>query len=282
MKWLKLLRLRSNNWKKRTWVNNDVPFLIDVFHTSKSPEYKRRAVTILGEIRDDSALEVLTISLISDDYFLRREAAIALGKIGSNDVNAVNALTTALDTEDYYFNIEIVNALTKIGSKDSITKLIIAYAKSRGRNGALSALCVIDKNWEKTAQAHKAVPELERALSDRNVKTSWEAYDAKVVGYLRRNYGSTREGAGNQWQMEECKYEMFLRAACMLEAIEGGKAEKYLTPSILDLMSEYICDYVTTNEILVTGNPGASKRDRIIFDRCEGFRRALQKLKAEA
>ena len=68
----------------------------------------------------------------------------------------------------------------------------------------------------------------------------------------------------------------------MLEAIEGGKAEGYLTPSILDLMSESICDYVTTNEILIPGTPGASKRNRIIFDRCEGFRRALQKLKAEA
>jgi hypothetical protein len=188
-----------------------------------------------------------------------------------------------LDTEDYYLRIEVVKALAKVGGKDSITPLIIAYAKSRGRNGALSALCSIDKDWEKTTQAHDAVVELKRALSDKNARTRWEAYDAKVVGFLNRRYGSTREGAGNQWQMEECRYEMFFAAACMLEAIEGGKAEGYLTESVLALMSDYICDYVTEKELtLAAGNPGSSKRDRIIYSRCEGFRRALQKLKAEA
>lgn len=283
MKWLSLLKLKSRNWAKKTWGNNDIPFLIDVFHTSESPDSKRRIVTLLGEIRHVSALGLLIRSLFSEDNLLRREAAIALGKIASNDASVVQALTDSLDTEDYYFRIELVKALAKIGSKDSITPLVISYAKSRGRNGALSALCSIDKNWEKTTQAHEAVAELKRALSEKNTRTRWEAYDAKVVGFLNRNYGSTREGAGNQWQMEECRYEMFLTAACMLEVIEGGRAEGYLTESILALMSDSICEYVTANEMtLPAGRPGSSKRDRIILFRCEEFRHALRKLKAEA
>jgi hypothetical protein len=147
----------------------------------------------------------------------------------------------------------------------------------------LSALCSIDKNWERTTQAREAVAELKRALSDINVQTRWEKYDSKVVGFLRRNYGSTREGSGNQWQMEECRFEMFLMAACMLEAIEGGEAEGYLTSSVLALMSDDICNYLVANDTaLAAGKPGSSKRDRIIFSRCEEFRRALQRLKSKA
>jgi hypothetical protein len=281
MNWLKMLKLRSRHWKEKTWSGDDIPFLIDAFRASGSPESKIRILTILGQIKDPGTLGIFVDSLGADDSLLRQEAAIALGKIGSNDPAVVRALIESLDTEDYFFRIEVVKALAKTGNKDVIAPLIISYAKSRGRNGALAALCSIDKDWEKTPKARLAANELRKALVDDNTRKSWETYDAKVVGFLRRNHGSTREPSGNLWQMEECRFEMFLRAACMLEAIEGGEAEKYLTLPIVDLMSDHVCEYIAANDTtLASGKPGSSKRDRIVFARCEEFRRELKKLRS--
>ncbi len=99
-------------------------------------EVRREAVKALGKIGDGSAVDGICAALHDSDHDVRETAALSLGKIG--DARAIRALVLALLDEESFV-----------------------------RSAAYNSLMDIDQQWEKTAAAKSALPQIKTALNYR-------------------------------------------------------------------------------------------------------------------
>lgn len=82
---------------------------------NKDVSIRVKAARALGEIGDDSVVDVLIRSLEDDSIDVKRSVVWALGKIGST--KAINALVDVLKNEEAGLKIEAAKALKEVSSK---------------------------------------------------------------------------------------------------------------------------------------------------------------------
>ena len=96
----------------------------------KDPNSNRsELVQALGWAKDPSAVPVLIRGLRGGAHeYVKREAAISLGKIG--DPGAVDALAPLLDNRDWFFRRDVANALAAIGGEKAAGAIIRSFEKN--------------------------------------------------------------------------------------------------------------------------------------------------------
>jgi HEAT repeat protein len=131
---------------------------------------KLYSIKFLDETISDKAVDPLIRALKDSDYFVRQNAAEALGKIGSDKV--VGALIRALKDSDSYMRRNAAEALGKIGSDKAVDSLILGLKDSDDfvRRKAAEALIKIGSD--------KAVDPLILALKDSDGYMRWNATEA--------------------------------------------------------------------------------------------------------
>lgn len=141
----------DNYWKTSEIAKNSVPIFISAL-TSNDPGVRSSAAEVLGEIKDDRAIEPLIAALEDEVNYVREEAVKALEIF--EDKRAVEPLIIALRFNDSYE--EIIEALNSI-----------------------------DRDWTSSAAAKKAVPLFMEMLKSRQIKQRREA--ALMLGKIKDN-----------------------------------------------------------------------------------------------
>jgi len=109
---------------KKMQAKRDVRGLIKVLRSKafERSALRENAASALGELGDESALEVLTWALEDKNSYVRVNAVKALGKIGGK--RAVESLIQALRHEDLYFRHGAIDGLGDIGDERAVQPLI--------------------------------------------------------------------------------------------------------------------------------------------------------------
>ncbi len=150
----------------------DVPSLVKQLK-SPDPDLRRAAAKELGEAGPDAktAITALTTALGDKDLFVRRFAAQALGEIGPEAKSAVKPLSEALKDPKKEVAQAAATALGKIGAVEPLAALAGDTRRDpAARRKAIEALGAMK------ADARSAVPDLTKALKDKDVRI--EAADA--------------------------------------------------------------------------------------------------------
>jgi len=130
---------------------------------SKEQRVREKAAYLLGEIKDESAIEALKLTLRNDKPYVRKIAAEALGEIGGKAV--ITPLQMALNDESADAREGAAYALGKIKAYDT--------------KGDLKRVLLEDKDPNVRAQAARALGELQyfqgeayfiKLLNDKNIK----------------------------------------------------------------------------------------------------------------
>ena len=149
----------------------------DVARLLKDREPGVRAAAISTAVACDGkrAVPVLIPLLKDASWEVRREAIKALGKLG--DKAAVDGLCLVLMDRDHDVRESAALALGKIGDARAIRPLVLALldVESFVRSTAHGALMQINGHWEKTADAHSALPQIKAALKNREYWISHSA-----------------------------------------------------------------------------------------------------------
>lgn len=87
------------------------------------PEMRCRAAEVLGELRDDRAVEPL-LAALDDDRAVRVAAVEALGRIG--DPRAIEALLGFVNGEDKRLGVVAARALGELGDSRALPELVAA------------------------------------------------------------------------------------------------------------------------------------------------------------
>ena len=112
----------------------------------------RRAVPSLVKCLKDTFWEV------------RQSAAKALGTLG--DTSAVDALCQVIQDPDRDVRESVIVALGELGDPRAIQPLVLALLDTENavRNAASAALYKINRRWDETESAHRALPKVKSAL----------------------------------------------------------------------------------------------------------------------
>lgn len=146
--------------------------LIKVLRDDENMQAQIRATTILGDIKDNRAVEPLIYALKSaskassqESTILGIEAATALGKI--KDARAVAPLIEALSVEDIRIRRSAADALREIG-EPSVEPLIASF-KNKTKNIKLIATIILGDLKDKRATE----PLIQEILLDDFGETEW-------------------------------------------------------------------------------------------------------------
>jgi len=168
----------------------DRGLLVDYFRAEKSPEVRLQAVRCRGIRNEPEPSNILLIlpvdprsSLKDRDAAVRREAAIALGRVG--DRGTVPALMAALGDPDPFVDWSIRRALRTLNAWGDGHALTAALLDPRRRE---SALKLADETW--------SVPVVE-ALYDALAKTRDVPGRARIVTVLAGLYRQYPAWSGN-------------------------------------------------------------------------------------
>ena len=181
--------------------NQIVSGLWSLYQKGKFSFLKENAIKILAQIKPDNIIDSLIENLKNEDCIVRRNAAFALGKIGSE--KAIDALIKALtEDEDSSVRKKAAGALGKIGSERAIDPLMkalkdenssvrwdVAFALGETRSekavDALIKVLTEDEDsymrWSATialgkTRSEKAVDVLRKVLTeDEDLRVRWSA-----------------------------------------------------------------------------------------------------------
>jgi HEAT repeat protein len=150
-----------------------IPELVKALNHEDS-DVRKSAAEALGRIGSDATIPGLVKALNDGNSFIARIAAEALGRIGSD--SAIPGLVKALNHEDSDVRKSAAEALGKIDSDSAIPGLVKAlnHKDSLVRWVAAKALGKIGSD--------SAIPELVKALNDENSFVRWVA--AKALGKI--------------------------------------------------------------------------------------------------
>jgi HEAT repeat protein len=151
------------------------------------PHVRSAAVGALSKLGDPRAIGPLA-GRLRDDHWEVREAAIrALGLFKDN--SAVGPLVGALKDRDREVREAAVRALMEIGDPAAVEALVVTLKDEQDSVRALAttALRRLDRNWEKSAAAKRAIPELRAGLKHREYWVRQAAADALAkIGEMRQ------------------------------------------------------------------------------------------------
>lgn len=99
--------------------------LIKTNYAEMLPKDKEAAVWILGELKEESCLDILIKASVHKYINIRRMAVSAMGKMG--DIRAEGALLRALGDENPQVICYAIKSLSKIKSEKAITKIKHIY-----------------------------------------------------------------------------------------------------------------------------------------------------------
>lgn len=108
--------------------------------THDDKNIRRCSAKVLGEIRDERAIEPLIVNLKDSNKWVRRETSGALSKMGEP---ATDPLIHLLDDPDWKVRGAAAWALGRIGSKNAVEPLIKSLLEDENgfvRSGAVNAL----------------------------------------------------------------------------------------------------------------------------------------------
>jgi len=172
-----------------------IPELVKALNHEDS-DVRKSAAEALGKIGSDATIPGLVKALNDENSFIAKIAAEALGRIGSD--SAIPELVKALNHEDSDVRKSAAEALGKIDSDSAIPGLVKAlnHKDSLVRRVAANALGKIGSD--------SAIPELVKALNDENSFVRWVAANAlgkigsvvaisKLVKALSHEDSSVRE-----------------------------------------------------------------------------------------
>ncbi|NEQ69233.1 MAG: hypothetical protein F6K21_27850 [Symploca sp. SIO2D2] len=130
-----------------------LPLLIKALKDKE--DYVRKNVAVaLGKIGTEAVIPTLIQALQDQDYFIRSRAAVALGKIGTRAV--IPALIQALQDQDYFVRSNAAEVLGAISTESAISVLIQALQHQEHivRSNAVEALGKIGAKAAITALIH--------------------------------------------------------------------------------------------------------------------------------
>jgi HEAT repeat protein len=121
------------------------------------------AVT-LGKLGDASIVDRLTAVLKDSNWSVRKGAVEALGQLKA--ANAIEAIARLLKDPDHDVRETTIHALAQIRDPRAIEPLVVALTDSQTsvRRAAAGTLRLIDREWERSEAAQRAIPELKAAL----------------------------------------------------------------------------------------------------------------------
>ena len=125
------------------------------------------------------------------NWSVRKAAVEALGRL--KDARAVEALTELLKDPDHDVREVTVAALGELGELRAVERLVLTLADSQSavRQLAAAALRRIDYQWEKSAAARQAIPELKIALQSNEYWVRQSA--SEVMAKLDKVYAAEPE-----------------------------------------------------------------------------------------
>jgi HEAT repeat protein/3',5'-cyclic AMP phosphodiesterase CpdA len=194
-----------------------IPELVKALNDEDS-DVRRRAAEALGKIGSDAAIEELVKALNDEDSDVRRRAAEALGKIGSDA--AIEELVKALNHENSSVRRSVANALLNIGSDAAIEALVKAlnHEDFYVRKRVTDALGNIGSD--------AAIPGLVKALNDEN--SSVRSRAAKALS----NIGSDAAIPGLVKALNQEDYDVRMIAANALGKIGSDAAIEELVKAL--------------------------------------------------
>ncbi len=144
-------------------------------------------INILGELKDERAIEPLIGLLKDENSQIRKEAAKALGKIG--DLRALEPLITTLDDQSSDVRDGAVIGLGELKHIDIVEPLINSFFKEARRGSSYGpnnlydwVLMEVDSNWKHSEVVKRIIPTL---ISDMNL--GWVKEALKVVEWAPGN-----------------------------------------------------------------------------------------------
>lgn len=151
--------------------------LVEILANEAEPSYSRRsAISALGRLGDERAIEPLVSALQDKDRYLRREAAKALGELGSSA--AIGPLIKALEDSEEYVRRSAITALGVLGDARAIEPLeqMLEDQSFFTRSESEKSLRKIEERIKESALAKEREAELESSSS-----ATAEVETAKVV-----------------------------------------------------------------------------------------------------
>lgn len=124
-----------------------------------SSSSRRNAISALGRLGDERAVELLVSALQDEDKYLRREAAKALGELGFP--NAVEPLIESLEDPEDYVQRNSITALGMLGDQRAIEPLrkLLEARSFFTRSEAEKSLRKIQENLSESATAEEVTME---------------------------------------------------------------------------------------------------------------------------
>ncbi|HZU70780.1 MAG TPA: HEAT repeat domain-containing protein [Ktedonobacteraceae bacterium] len=152
--------------------------LLEVLHSK--PFAKARAAKVLGIIGDPTAVpELLTALDNQGDKVLRREAAVALGRIGGDE--AISGLLGALHDQESFVRQAAATALGRIKNPTTIPNLSAALLENPYSYDVQRAIIGALENFE---NPRAAIPDLQRALHKGDLVKDVKSRAARLLRQL--------------------------------------------------------------------------------------------------
>lgn len=176
------------------------------------------AAHVLGKLGDPGCLDRLVETLRDTSWEVRKAVVEALGRL--QDSRAVEGLALALKDPDNDVREAAVEALCQIGDPRSVERLILAQCDSETsiRQAAASALMRLDRNWERSEAAQRAIPELKTALKSRDYWVRQSA--SEVLTRISKNQASLRGFQGGMGGAGQFRNEVAIQI--FSEAMRDG------------------------------------------------------------
>ncbi len=150
----------------------------------KDNRVRASAVGALSKLGDPRAIDPLSRVLKDASWDVRMAALEALGKFKDNRV--IGPLVTCLRDKDADARLAAVTALGKLNDPATLEPLILSLTdeQERVRSATAAVLRRLDKNWETSAGARRAIPALQQETKSANYWIRQAATDilAKISG----------------------------------------------------------------------------------------------------
>lgn len=126
------------------------------------------AAASLGRLDDPTAIEPLTHTLNDPDWSVRKAAVEALGLLRHPGI--IDPIAALLGDPDYDVREAVAVAFGRIGDRRAIEPLVSALADGQlsVRQATAAALRRIDPDWQRSAEARRAIPRLEASMQHRD------------------------------------------------------------------------------------------------------------------
>lgn len=132
----------------------------------ETPAVRNAAVEAATMCGGRNAVPALVKSLKDPSWEVRQAAAKALAVLG--DSSAVEVLCQIIQDPDRDVRESVIVALGELGDPRAIQPLVLALldAENTVRNAASAALYKIDRRWDESESAHRALPKVKAALKN--------------------------------------------------------------------------------------------------------------------